>query len=157
MKSLWLAFVFTLAPVFALAQVVNPATVTFTSTDHNAVIPAGQTNAGQPVVASYQASIFPIAADPASGVAVVTGPVIAKAQATPQATANTYKLTFAQLGVVTPVCGATPCPQYTLVLVSIGPNGRSALAVASESNPFTAAVPIQGPPPASPVNVVVGP
>lgn len=155
MKRLILACLLALIPAAVLAQVpANPTGLEFTSPDQTTVIPAGQTNAGQPTLGSYQVSIFKAADNPSAGVPVVVGPVVPKAQAALQP-AGTYRLTFAQLGATAPACTALPCPQYTAVLVAIGPNGTSALAVASESNPFTATLPVQGLPPAAPGNVKV--
>lgn len=148
-----------LLPRLTYAQVANPTALTFESTDHTATIPAGAVNAGQPAIASYQAMLFPAAADPASGVPTIVGPVIAKTLATTVAstTPQRYRLTFAQMGITTPACSTLPCPQYSMLLVAIGPNGTSARGVAGESDLFTAAVPTPGSPPAGPTSVRVGP
>lgn len=153
-----------LAPCLTYAQLANPQSATFVSPDHATVIPPGQTNAGQPVLASYQWSMFPATADVSTGVPIAVGPVISKSLAVLQpspAPANTYKLTFTQMGFTganaIPVCTTLPCAQYTIVVVAIGPNGTSARGVAAESDPFTAALPVVGPPPASPASVKVGP
>lgn len=142
----------------ARAQLANPSAVDFTSGDHTTTIPAGQTNAGQPTLSSYQGMIFKLVDDPQAGVPVSIGPVIAKAAAVARPAAegaNRFRLTFAQMGITTPACTALPCPQYSMLIVAVGPNGTSARGVAGESDPFTAAVPVQGPPPAAPVNTKV--
>jgi hypothetical protein len=158
------AFVFVFAtlllrPHLVQAQVANPATVDFDSTDQNAIIPAGSVNAGLPVLTGYQGLIFPTAADPTqSGLAVSTGPVISKALAVAQVAANRYRLTFAQLGVTVPGCTALPCPQFRLLVIPIGPGNKAAASgVSAESDPFTAAVPSPQPAPAAVTNVKVGP
>lgn len=164
MRRLFLTLILLSLPASVFAQLANPGAVTFVSVDHATTIPAGTTNAGQPTVTSYQASMFPAAADVSTGVPIAVGPVIAKATAALQpapAPANTYKLTFAQMGFTganaIPACSVLPCPQYTIVLVAIGPNGTSAKSVASESDAFTATLPVVGPPPAGPTSVKVGP
>jgi hypothetical protein len=153
MRRLLFLGVLALVPRVASAQVANPSAVDFVSTDQNTIIPAGQLNAGQPALASYQGMIFPATADVASGTPVVVGPVVAKTLAVAQPTANTYRLTYAQMGLTVPACTSLPCPQYTVLLLSIGPGGTSARAVAGESDPFTAKVPTNPSPPAGPTNV----
>lgn len=158
----------------ALAQtpvIINPpaATVTFNSPDHTATVPQGQANAGQPLIASYQAMVFLASADVVTATPVVVGPVIAKTLASvvsPATTPPSYVLTFPQLGIGTvgsganqiPPCTAVApatCPVYDVVMVSIGPGGTSARAVAAESNPFTLAALQATQTPAGPVNLVV--
>jgi hypothetical protein len=142
---------------------LNPATasVEFDSPDHTAVVPAGQVNAGQPKLSSYQAILLSAAADAVSGAPLFTGPVIAKSVVTAGTLPTTpYKLTFAQMGLTVaqvPACTTLPCPQYTIVLLAIGPNGTSARGISAESPPFTSLVPAPGTPPAGPTNVVVKP
>lgn len=157
MKRFLLTLVLLAVPQLVSAQVANPSAVDFVSTDQNAVIPVGQVGAGQPLLASYQGMLFAVAADPSTGTPLVVGPVIAKTLAVVQPAANTYRLTFAQLGVTIPACANLPCPQFSLVLVSIGPGGISARGVSAESDPFTATVPTQPRAPAGPTTVKVVP
>lgn len=160
MKRVLFALFVLLATTPLYAQVANPGSATFVEPDQTTVIPPGQTNAGQPVLASYQVSLFNANADVSTGVPLVVGPVINKSLAALQpapAPANTYKLTFAQMGITIPTCNTLPCTQYTLLIVAIGPNGTSAKGVTSESDPFTAQLPTTGPPPAGPASVKVGP
>lgn len=150
------ALVLLLLPRVVQAQIAGPNTVDFTSPDHTTVIPAGQLNAGQPALASYQGMLFKVADDPSSGVPVVVGPVISKTLAALQPSTK-YRLLFSQLGVAVPVCSTLPCQQYSLLLVAIGPGGSSARGVSAESDPFTAVVPTAPGAPAGPSNVKVGP
>ena len=142
-------------PAPAVAQVANPSALIFRSTDHTAVIPAGSVGAGQPAVASYQAFLFSAPDDVTQALPISTGPVLAKATVTTVAgtTPQDYRLTLAQiLPTGLPACATQPCPQYTLVLVSIGPGGTSARAISAESDSFTAALP-----PPTPAPVPAGP
>lgn len=165
MRRLLCLTLLTLLPRVALAQVaIGPTSaVTFVSVDHTTVIPPGQVNAGQPLLASYQVSLFAAAADVSTGVPIAVSAVLPKSIAALQpapAPANTYRLTFSQMGLLPsiPACTALPCPSYTLLLIAIGTDGKtSARAVASESDPFTAAVPVPTPAPAAPVSVKIAP
>jgi hypothetical protein len=159
MKALtrWFLLCLVLAwPCAVQAQIANPSTFEFTSPDHTTIIAAGEVGAGQAKLSSYQGMLFNVSDNPASGVPVVVGPVISKTLAALQpapAPGNTYRLTRTQMGIVIPTCTTATCPQYTLLLVAIGPGGTSARSVASESDPFTAAVPVPTSAPAGPVNV----
>lgn len=160
MKKLSLSIVLALVALAVPTQ-AQPATVVivpttakvdFTSASHAAVIPAGQVNAGQPVVASYQAMVFPVGS---SGSATITGPVIAKTLVT-TGTAGPFRLTFAQLGITnippcTVVAPAT-CPQYFLILAAIGPGGRTE-SLAADSDLFGLA-PLQPNQPAAAPSVI---
>ena len=150
-------------PVFAQVAITPTSSVTFISADHTTIIPAGQVNAGQPLLASYQVSLFAASADPTTGVPLAVSAVLGKAAAVLQpapAPANTYKLTFAQTGLLPsiPACTTLPCPQYTLLIIAIGTDGKtSAKGVLSESDPFTAAVPLPNQAPAAPASVKIVP
>lgn len=158
-----------LAAAAASGQVlINPlvAKVDFLSTDHSAIIPVGQPNAGQPVITSYQASVFPIAADVTTGTPLVVGPVIAKTLAVSNPTATALRLTFAQLGIATvgptgiPACTVVApavCPQYSVLLVAIGPGGTSLRGIGNASDSFTLAPLQPNPQPAAPSTVKVQP
>lgn len=153
------------APLYAQVIAITPnALGQFVSADHTTLTPAGQTNAGQPVISGYQFSVFPASADVTTGVPISVSTVIPKANVAlvPSTTPQQYSVTFAAMGFLSgpqaiPACTTLPCPQYTMLVVAIGPNGTSAKAVTAESNPFTAALPVQGPPPAGPTNVTVKP
>ncbi len=156
---LTLTFLIALILVFAAAAsaqvVVVPATASldFVSADNVAVIPAGQANAGQPAITSYQASVFPSAADPTAGTPTIVGPVIAKTLAVGNPAGTALRLTFAQMGITAvPACTVvTPalCPSFSVVLVAIGPNGTTARSVAAESDSFMRAA-LGSSPPAAP-------
>lgn len=152
----------------ATAQVTNvvvdplTAKVDFASADHSTVIPAGQVGAGSPTIASYQASVFVLSVDVATGTPIVVGPVVAKTVATASGDVDApLRLTFAQLGITAmPPCTAVLpalCPQYSVVLVSIGPGGTSARGVASESGPFSRASLLPAVAPVGPSTVNVKP
>jgi hypothetical protein len=150
-------------PVAVSAQVVvNPTTaaVDFFSSDHSAVIPVGQANAGQPVIASYQGMVFPEAADPGAGTPTIVGPVVAKATAT-AGNPGLLRLTLAQMGLTAiPACtvvAPATCPQFTVVMVSIGPGGTSARSVTAESDPFMRAALLPSQAPAGPSQLKVVP
>jgi hypothetical protein len=178
MKQLVLAAALLLFSIPAAAQVVVSATSSteFTSPTHNLAIPAGSANAGEPQVTSYQAYVFPLAADVTTGMPIVNGLVVPKSQAVatgvtmpcaPGAatTCPVFKLTFAQLGFTIgsgpnqiPPCTATTqagCPQYSALLIAIGPGGNSAKGVLSESDPFTLSALAPAPPPAPPSQVKI--
>lgn len=162
-KILLLALIFLSLAAAASAQtVVVPATakVDFLSADNIAIIPAGQLNAGQPVVTSYQGSVFLLADDVVTGTPLIVGPVVPKALVT--STPTSLRLTFVQLGITAiPACTVVApavCPVYDVLLVAIGPNGTSAKAVVSESDSFTLApLVLPSPPPAGPSTVRIAP
>lgn len=150
-------FLFALASLLVAAAasaqtVVNPtvAAVDFFSADHASVIPAGQANAGQPAIASYQGMIFPSAADPSSGTPTLVGPVIAKTLAVANPAGTALRLTFAQMGITgVPACtviAPAVCPSFSVVMVAIGPNGTTARSVTAESDSFMRAALVSSPP-----------
>lgn len=143
-------------PVTVSAQVViSPATakVDFASVDHTALIPAGFSGEGNPLLVSYQGMVFPGPADPSSGVPLIVGPVIPKTAVT-VGTLAPFRLTLGQMGLTAiPPCtvvAPTVCPSYSVVIVSLGPGGTSARAVAAESDPFTLAALLPTLPPVGP-------
>jgi hypothetical protein len=138
------------------AQVANPSLIQFSSADQTTTIPAGQVNAGQPTLTSYQALLLAAASDATTGPIVQTGGVIPKTAVVASGVTNSpYQLPFSALGLTIPTCTTATCPQYTVVLLAIGPGGISLRGVGAESNPFTAAVPVATAPPAAPGNVIV--
>lgn len=162
MKQMLLVLVFLSLAAAASAQVVvDPvlASVDFFSADHSAVIPVGFPSAGLPTVTSYQALVFPTAADVTTAVALITGTVVPKATAIASPTGRL--LTFAQLGVTAiPVCAVVApasCPLFKITLLAIGPGGTTARTVGSTSNSFLRASLAPNPLPAAPSMVVVQP
>jgi len=152
----------------ANAQVANvtvdplTAKVAFASTDHTATIPAGQVGAGSPTIASYQAFVFNLSADVTIGTPILAGGVVAKTLVAPSGDIDApFGLTFAQLGITNiPACTVVlpaNCPQYSVVLVAIGPGGTSARGVTSESGPFSRPSLLPAVAPAGPSQVEIKP
>lgn len=153
MKNILITLALLLAASAASGQtVIDPAVakLDFFSTDHAAVIPVGQANAGQPAITSYQGILFPSAADPAAGTPAIVGPVIAKALAVANPAGTALRLTLAQMGIAAlPACTVVApavCPTFSIVLVAIGPNGTTARSVLAESDSFMRASLVSLPP-----------
>lgn len=137
----------------ARAQTVGFSTVAFTSPDHATVLSSG-VNA----ITSYQAYLFSAVADVTSAVPLQTGVVVPRATAVQAGTFNnlpSYTLTAQQTGIVVPPCSVpqAQCPTYTILVMTLGPNGSPARAVASESGPFSLASVAAPPAPAGNVRV----
>lgn len=151
MKKVVLTLVFLFLTTAAMAQVANPTDAIFNSADHNSIIPAGSIGAGQPTITSYQGLVFPVAADPVTAQALLTGTVVLKgvAVAIPGTTPQDYRLSLAQMGLTLPLCTVAggPCPQYRLLIRATGPGGISIKTAANASGPFSAAVPPLAPAP----------
>jgi len=142
----WLAGILVLlVAASASAQVANPSGLLFLSPDHTAVIPVGSVGAGSPVIDTYQGFLFLASDDVVTAAPLVNGAIVPRATAA--VVGPDLRLTLAQLGLPIPACAALPCPVYDVLMRATGPGGTSVRGVASESGPFTAALPVLLPAP----------